>query len=217
MTWKELKLITLQKVFAVSDGKMAEDDTTREYLTAMPGAANEGLDLLATAGRFLKKQMILRQVQEEAEAEPGVIRRVLTGKAVERYDMETLTEDYYGLDADGVYREDGSGYRQASDWSMEAGRYLILPGDRTGQWTVYYNAYPRRMTAETADSYELPLYPEMASLLPLYMASQLYKDDELGVAVQYRNEFEVGRGELMNGRGRPGAGKGKWSCTTGWW
>ena len=71
MTWKELKLITLQKVFAVSDGKMAEDDTTREYLTAMPGAANEGLDLLATAGRFLKKQMILRQVRRRLRRSPA--------------------------------------------------------------------------------------------------------------------------------------------------
>ena len=48
------------------------------------------------------------------------------------------------------------------------------------------------------DDYELPLDREVAAILPLYMASQLYKDDDIGVATQYRNEFEVAFERLQN-------------------
>jgi hypothetical protein len=57
---------------------------------------------------------------------------------------------------------------------------------------VYYKAYPAPITDETADNYELPLQPEVVVLIPLYMASQLYKEDDNSIATSYRNEFEVG-------------------------
>lgn len=202
MTWKDLKLVVLQKVFAVSDGRVVEDDTTREYLTAMPGAANEGLQLLATAGRFIKKCFPIRQ--------DG------TGTGWTRYDLSELVEDFYSLDADGVYFEDRGGYRRGADWTMEAGHVFVLSADRAGSWTIWYNAYPPELTADTPDSYELPLYPEVAALLPLYIASQVYKDDDVSIAVQYRNEFEVGRDALMGASQRGHMGRDNWTSTTGW-
>lgn len=214
MTWKDLKIITLQKVFAISDGNLVEDDTTREYLSAMPGAANEGLKLLATAGRFLKKQLVIIQGDD---AEEGAVVRALSENAVERYDLEDLAEDFYGLDGDGAYFEQDGSYGQASNWTMEAGHVLVLPGNQEGKWTLWYNAYPADITDETADDTELPLHPEAAVLLPLYMASQLYKDDELSMAVQYRNEFEVGRDALAGAKGRSQGSRDAWGSATGWW
>ncbi len=70
---------------------------------------------------------------------------------------------------------------------------------------------------ETPDDYELPLYPEVAALLPLYIASQIYKDDEIGVATQYRNEFEVGREALMGAGTRGVQGGEEWHSDRGWW
>ena len=41
-------------------------------------------------------------------------------------------------------------------------------------------------------------YPEDACvLIPLYIASQLYKDDDLSQATAYRNEFETGLQDLI--------------------
>ena len=51
---------------------------------------------------------------------------------------------------------------------------------------------------EVPDDYELPLDREVAVLLPLYMASQLYKDDDNGLATSYRNEFEIGLESLID-------------------
>lgn len=49
----------------------------------------------------------------------------------------------------------------------------------------------------TKDDYIIN-YPEDACILiPLYIASQLYKDDDISQATAYRNEFEIGLQDLI--------------------
>lgn len=205
MTWGEIKLITLQKMFEAPDGKIEVTDSTKEYLNAMPGAANEGLSLLATAGRYIKKRKNISQ--DGSDDEP------------QRYDFSRLTPDFYSFDEDQVFHigEDGAQAR-FDDFEIEGESVLVLSPELIGDWRVYYNAYPPRITGDTKDEYELPLYPEVAALLPLYLASQLYKDDDIGMATQYRNEFEVGREALLT-RAQAGTavGKERFKCATGWW
>ena len=63
MTWKEVKLATLQKMFSAEGLSINEaDDSVSEYINAMPQAANEGLQLLCTAGKYLRRCL---------ELEPG--------------------------------------------------------------------------------------------------------------------------------------------------
>lgn len=219
MNYLELKRAVLQKVFAITDGNVVEDDNTREYLTALPGAANEALQLLATAGRFLKKKHVIQQgVTMPEEAQEGVTSQVTRDYGVHRYDMSELCPDFYGLGADGVYFENTRGsYGRCGNWWMEAGRVLVLDARQEGTWTLWYDAYPPELRADTPDDYELPLYPEVAALVPLYVASQIYKDDDISQAVQYRNEFEVGREALQNGGGRRAAGRDCWRSVKGWW
>lgn len=50
----------------------------------------------------------------------------------------------------------------------------------------------------TEDTYELALPEDACVLIPLYIASQLYKDDDISQATAYRNEFEIGLQELYN-------------------
>lgn len=49
---------------------------------------------------------------------------------------------------------------------------------------------------ETLDNYELDIPKDACVLIPLYIASQLYKDDDISQATAYRNEFEVGLQDL---------------------
>ncbi|MCL2837918.1 MAG: hypothetical protein FWE04_02475 [Oscillospiraceae bacterium] len=116
LTWYDIKLITLQKMFALNGDRIVEDDTTMPYLSAMPYTCNEGLSLL--------------------------------------------------------YADDD------------------------------------KITPVTPDDYEFKLDDKGAELLPLYMASQLYKDEDVGLAAIYRNEFEVGREQyLRSGQSDVGAAK----------
>lgn len=48
MTWKEVKLATLQKMFSAEGLTINEaDDSVSEYINAMPQAANEGCSFCA--------------------------------------------------------------------------------------------------------------------------------------------------------------------------
>ena len=52
-TWKDIKLAALQKMFAADGSQIVTDESTKDYIAGMPYAANEGLDRLATAGKFI--------------------------------------------------------------------------------------------------------------------------------------------------------------------
>ena len=116
-----------------------------------------------------------------------------------KYDMTALAEDFYMIDPQGIYFEGAyQKYLQTSDFYQEGTKTLVLDRDMIGNFTIYYRAYPVQITPDTEDDYELPVDPEVYALLPLYMASQLYKDDDNGIATTYRNEFEVGFERLVN-------------------
>ena len=286
-TWYDLKLACLQKMFAADD-KILTDESTLGYLAAMPHTANEGLSLLATAGKFITKsvkitQMDIKNLVSESTADsihefsdsfsyqteegqsyyfecsgtgtlniyvddtvvdtveidnkfyevfkglitntekkpvkfefttsyPMALKNVAIYKesfASEddvyaytdkvKYDLVAMAPDFYKIDPQGIYYEGAyQKYLQTSDFYQEGTKTLILDRDMVGSFTVYYRAYPEQITSLTEDDYELPIDPEVYALLPLYMASQLYKDDDNGIATAYRNEFEVGFERLSN-------------------
>lgn len=53
-----------------------------------------------------------------------------------------------------------------------------------------------KIDSTTEDTYEIELPEDACVLIPLYIASQLYKDDDISQATAYRNEFEVGLQDL---------------------
>lgn len=54
----------------------------------------------------------------------------------------------------------------------------------------------KHIDEKTKDDYEIELPEDACVLIPLYIASQLYKDDDISQATAYRNEFEVGLQDL---------------------
>lgn len=54
------------------------------------------------------------------------------------------------------------------------------------------------ITDSTDIDYRMKLNDECCVLLPLYIASELYKDDDISLATIYRNEFESGLLELTS-------------------
>jgi len=286
-TWYDLKLAVLQKMFAADD-VIVEDESTQGYIAAMPHCANEGLALLATAGKFITKSVKIAQMKINnlvGESEANIIHEFADGYSYQtdegqsyyfeasgtgvcnvyvdetivdtidietagyepftglisntgkkpvkfefttsypmglkniaiyaqtfedaesvppftdkiRYDMTKLAPDFYMIDPQGIYYEgEHQKYLQISDFYQEGTKNLVLDRSMIGNFTVYYRAYPEQFTKETEDDYELPIDPEVYALLPLYMASQLYKDDDNGIATSYRNEFEVGFERLVN-------------------
>ena len=288
-TWKDIKLATLQKMYAADGNEIVEDESTKDYIAGMPYAANEGLQRLSTAGKFIVKAISINHMpsknlvpeqtavalndgssftfsadgvksiyfqysgigkayitggDEETEISidsygsfteirgnypnvsgnkvtirfesdyPATVKNLAMYEATFpedengakvpeygryiKYDLKDLATDFYNLFDNSINYEDGNIYLNTTDYYRESDHILILPSNRPGMYTIYYHAYPVQITEETEEDYVLPIDPDVAVLLPLYMASQLYMDDDLAIATTLRNQFEVGLDSLVN-------------------
>jgi hypothetical protein len=284
VTWLDIKIATLQKMFASTSTTLIQNTTTTPYLNAMPAVANRGLQLLATAGKFITQSKEITQnpidnllpsgllmmniysypkeilpleavgakayyfeVDNTATIEikvDGVVVETINntakgqftaykgfvpnsaGKTVKinftgpypyqyrnialygmafesiddiwkyesekRYDMRTVVTDFYRL-KDIIYQGGFNEvrYEKTSSYHQEGDSIIVLGGLNKGCWRVYYYAYPQQITPSTPDNTVMSLDPEVAALLPTYIASELLMEDEPGMAIQFRNEFEV--------------------------
>ncbi len=219
MKWKECKLIALQTMFSNEGADINVDDVNQDYINAMPGKANEAMLQITTVGRPILKTFRITLTPGAAVTKRGT---ELTLPTVDRNYRITLTDycpRFRCIERSQLMLETADGYGRARDWDLEGDDVLVLPGDTAGTYTVWYAAYPVKITASTADDTELELTEEAAALVPLYMAAELYKEDELAMATMFRNEFEDGLVKLqMSYKEQP---KGGTACkvknTTGWW
>ena len=280
MTWKDIKLATIQKMFSADGSTIPSDDSTRDYVAAMPYAANEGILMMSTAGKFLvknfsisvnpiknllgdlgnkihskvsgdnefsadnvhsyyfeatgrctfdividdeiiyteeidalNKYVTLQGLIENADNKkvyvkfssiyPYAVKHIALYEAIYledsevpayaekiRYKVDSIVDDFHSINS--IYYEgENPQYVKTDEVYQEGDKVLVFDRETAGNYIVYYNALPKTIDVTTEDDYELPLDREVAAILPLYMASQLYKDDDVAIATQYRNEFEV--------------------------
>ena len=128
------------------------------------------------------------------------------------YDLRQLAEGFYCIDK--IKRASGTDYGTYSGYLMEGDHVLLLPAEDEGTFRVWYNAYPTRITAETAADFPIDLHEEAAHYVAHYMAGQLYKHDDISIAQIYMNEFFEWMERLAeSGRKADGrnAGSGGWT------
>ena len=123
------------------------------------------------------------------------------------------------IDRGTVMLDDGNIYDVAEDWSIEGDDVLVIPGNVEGEYTVWYRAYPQAITTQTPDDEVIDMTPDAAALIPLYIAAELYKEDELAMATVLRNEYEDGLQKLQAAWQASAAGMRAETArnTTGWW
>ena len=174
MTWGDIQFSVLHKLF-VSDGQtVLVNDSTSPYIAAMPLAANEGLMLLAACGKYIPKTI-------ETE----------TAEGVTDISLKELAENFLSLRENEVFLNS----RHTDGYTLIGGERMLLYG--IGKWIIGYNAYPQKITQATDKDYVLDVPEDAAVLLPLYIAAELYKDEDPQTAAIYRNEFEAGREALL--------------------
>ena len=199
-TWDEIRMTVLHKLFLPTSDVVVENDSNRDYLNAMPEEYNAAVMLLSTTNRYITKYFEV--------ASTGLTDML-------SIDLNNEVNDLYMLKRSEIYFIDDEGYYKVKDIASMGDEILVLDGRRNGVYRIYYYAYPLKATAKTEGTTDMQLDPDVAVLVPLYMASQLYKDDDIAIATQYRNEFEVGREELKRERN---AGMGsRFTSVSGWW
>lgn len=182
MTWNQVRLASLQKMFS-SEGVIINehDEMLQEYLAAMPQAANEGTDLLLAAGFGMRQEQTLCENGENTA------------------DLRAKLPDLYAGDPLELYRcTQNGGLAPLRGAKLMAGYMLEVPGG--GPIKAVYTVRPQPLSLTTSPDQPIQLQEQGAVLLPLYMASQLYKDDDISMATQYRNEFEAALERLRPGR-----------------
>lgn len=206
ITWKELQETCLRKMDSLDGAALAKDSNNAAYLYGMPAAANEALMLLATNGRYWKKLLTITQGEGETATKGEPLGGFLA------YDLRQLAEGFYCIDK--IKRASGTEYGDYSGYTLEGGHILLLPETDTGVFRIWYNAYPTRITAETAADFPIDLHEEAAHYVAHYMAGQLYKHDDISIAQIYMNEFFEWMERLAeSGRKADGrnAGSGGWT------
>lgn len=220
MTWGELKLAALQRIFSNDGVSLNKDDSNEEYLNAMPAVANEALTILTGVGIPLERVLLVEVTGEVTapELSEGTLRLPLTAGGVARIRMRETAADYRALSAGNIYQETAAGgYGPAEEWSVEGLDTLVLPVGEEMTYTVYYRAYPPKLSSGTPDDTDLGLPREAAELAPLYIGSQLYREDDIQMSTQMRNEFEDGLLKLQQAIAeRPAGGSGRVKNTSGW-
>ena len=211
ITWKELQETCLRKMDSLDGASLVRDSNTTAYINAMPAVANEALHLLATNGRYWKKMLSIDQNWNEA-AQTGE----LVGGFV-AYDLKQMAENFYCIDQVKLVNEEG--YGDYAGYRLEGDHIMLIPADAAGTFRIWYNAYPAKITSQTAEDHEIDIHPEAATIIATYMAGQLYKHDDISIAQIWMNEFFEWlnmlqeSGQRADGRNASGGG---WESVTGW-
>lgn len=221
MTWGEVKLAALRHIYSNEGATLAKDDGNTDYINAMPDFANEGLMILATVGKPIKKswQIVISADVTEAQTGAGVLTLPVTVGSRYKIPLKGYITDFRALIPAEIYLEQDGAYGQTDDWTLEGDGVFVISGETAGTWTLWYAAYPATVTAATAETVKLGLSPEAEALLPLYIAYMCYKDDDLSMATQFHNDFEDGLTKLQFSASREPAGgaMGRVKNTSGWW
>lgn len=170
MTWNEIQLESLKKMFLNKENlevsKMEEykqDKKYKTYLFAMKQACNEAL------------------LQLYAVIESDVVVHKLENENKRIYDLKELIEDYekvFDIEAP-----------QNVTWKMISKNLIQIDNWTSGNINIYYERKHEYITDETPGDKVLSIDEEWLQLLPLYIAGELYKDDDLTLSTIYLNEF----------------------------
>lgn len=115
-----------------------------------------------------------------------------------RFNLKELINDFYKLVSQDVVLESLSErYIKTKDFEWEGDSTLVIDGTVQGNYKVHYYAYPQTITDDTPNEFELSLDPEVANLLPLYIAAELFEDDDLNQAFYFREQYNEAKQQLI--------------------
>lgn len=175
MTWGEIQIESLKKMF------LNNDDLKIENLNEYKADKKYKTYLLAML------QACNEAINYICNLEP-IIKSYELEVEEERNDLSKLIRDFKSIE--NVITD--------KSWEMETGNVLRIDKN-AGTVIIYYEAYPRYVTSYSNNEDEIKISKECARFIPLYIAGELYKDDDLTLSTVYMNEF-MNNINLITGR-----------------
>lgn len=165
MTWGEIQIESLKKMFLNNDDlsieKLEEYKQSKKYKTYL----------------FAMPQACNEAIRYVSNLLP-VIKSYELVVEKERYDLSELIEDFKSIDSIITKRK----------WYMETDNILNIDKD-AGSIIIYYEANPIIISSDTKSETKLNINKDCLQYIPLYIAGELYKDDDLTLSTVYMNEF----------------------------
>lgn len=170
MTWGEIQIESLKKMFLNKEILKIEELETyktdkkyKTYLDAMPQACNEAINYIINLEPIIKSKELEKASQNAT------------------YDLKKIISDYKKLH--NIISE------YSVMWKMLTKNIMEINGWSQGKIEIYYEAYPELITKNTPTQQKIDLEETFTRLIPLYIAGELYKDDDLTLSTMYMNEF----------------------------
>lgn len=170
MTWGEIQIESLKKMFLNKEvltienlGTYKNDKKYKTYLDAMPQACNEAINYIINLEPIIKVK----------ELEKNGTNHI--------YDLKQLFTDYkkfYNINTE-----------YPVIWEMLSKNLIKINEWTQGKIDIYYEAYPNNISKEATSNTKLDLEESFTRIIPLYIAGELYKDDDLTLSTMYMNEF----------------------------
>jgi len=175
MTWGEIQIESLKKMFLnaedLSIENLSEYRNDKKYKTYL----------------FAMPRACNEAIVYICNLEP-IIRKYELSVIEERYNLSELIPDFKCVE----------NIVSPLKWEMETENILKIDKN-AGNVIIYYEANPKFITADTQNSETIDINSDCLKYVPLYIAGELYKDDDLTLSTVYMNEF-INNIDLITGR-----------------
>lgn len=170
MNWGEIQIESLKKMFLNNDDLSIDklEDYKKEkkyktYLFAMPQACNEAINYIVS--RLGSNEKLYTLEKEDNEF----------------YDLSQKITDFKMIKA--IYSD------IPLSWRIINKNIVYIDFSSNDKVTISYEVKPTVINNSTEKEHSIEIATEYANLIPLYIAGELYKDDDLTLATMYMNEF----------------------------
>ena len=169
-----------------------EDETIDEYVETdvIPTAINRAISIIGNDILPIVKTFEISQDGSDTE--------------YLFYDASSIAKDFLAFDAHPVRIDDGDVYRTFEDYQIENTDTLVIPGNVSGTFKVFYKAEHTPYVGDgSMDADEIPLKKRVHYLVPLLAAYYVWLDDDAAKASQYFNMYEQEASSILSNTQKP--------------
>ncbi len=178
MNYGQVKRAVLQLLnqYSVAGTPVADSyNNQQDYLNRIPALVNDAVMEISTTARKIPATLRLADLPRE---ELG---------AQVRYQMP---QDFYQLVSGSVVKTHEGTTLHTNCYTIQARRYLLVPREEAGSYTLTYYRYPTLLGEKPADTDPLDNQPETHYAVPFYVAAYLAGHDDSFLCALFHNKYE---------------------------
>lgn len=195
-TWGDIVIATCRKMFLNKDAitvadlpDLIDDRNYSTYINMAPDVMNELMVILNnrvlinidTMTINLNSVEFENYLEEDFSAYVFDIHKYMEDNKIENYLYTEVIQHTY-IKRDNLLFEEQDGKLYIDKRFIDINSLTL---------TIKYRIIPERFTTTTPWNTLIDLPYNICSIVPLYLASELYKDDDISMSTAYRNQFEA--------------------------